>query len=172
MGASYAPRRAFGHWGAFGAALRICLRLQNVYFVWCAFFPPAPSRSVAVAFGAALWAALVGAHTAAAYFFCRCPFSVIFFASPLDTRLALCYTHRRSDGGRMPRPHLLYHKRPGLVKPRSFVFSRVPWQDPPTTLGFGLVEGGRGVCFASGAMLCGLAGASRLGRPAFGARRL
>lgn len=126
-----------GGFGVGGCAY--ALRLQNDCFVWLrAPFPPRALAVAALAFGGlrcALFAGLLRLVCALrrVYFFCT-PFTLFFLPAPLDTRLSLCYNHRRTDGGSCLTA-LLYHKKTGLVKPRLFVFppSRA-WQDPPTTL--------------------------------------
>ena len=126
-----------GGFGVGGCAY--ALRLQNDCFVWLrAPFPPRALAVAALAFRrlalrSVRGAAAVGVRTAAIALFLQ-TFHFIFLPAPLDTRLSLCYNHRRSDGGSCLTA-LLYHKKTGLVKPRLFVFppSRA-WQDPPTTL--------------------------------------
>lgn len=163
-----------GGFGVGGCAY--ALRLQNDCFVWLrAPFPPRALAVAALAFGGlrcALFAGLLRLVCAQrrVYFFCK-PFNLFFLPAPLDTRLSLCYNHRRSDRVRLDRFHFITNRR-GLSSPVYLFFSALRVARPPDHPVFGLVEGGRGVCLAVALCCVGRLSAAPRSRLAFGAGRL
>ena len=163
--------------GGFGRGVGACaLRLQNDCFVWLCAPVSAPRPRDRCARLAAACAALCSrgccgwcAHSGGCTFLHT--FHFIFLPAPLDTRLSLCYNHRRTDGVRLDRFHFIT-KRRDLSSPVFLFFLPCAWQDPPTTLIIGLVEGGRGVCLAVALCCVGRARAAPRSRLAFGAGRL
>lgn len=82
------------------------------------FARPSPPRALAVAalafrrlaLRSVRGAAAVGVRTAAIALFLQ-TFHFIFLPAPLDTRLSLCYNHRRTDGVRLDRFHFITKER-------------------------------------------------------------
>lgn len=103
-----------GGFGVGGCAY--ALRLQNDCFVWLRAPVSAPrprgrcARLRRLALRSVRGAAAVGVRTAAGVLFCT-PFTLFFLPAPLDTRLSLCYNHRRTDGVRLDRFHFITKER-------------------------------------------------------------
>lgn len=163
--------------GALGAAAAHmpCAYKTTVLY---GFARPSPPRALAVAalalrrlaLRSVRGAAAVGVRTAAIALLLQ-TFHFIFLPAPLDTRLSLCYNHRRTDGVRLDRFHFIT-KRRDLSSPVFLFFSALRVARPPDHPVFGLVEGGRGVCLAVALCCVGWARAAPRSRLAFGAGRL
>ena len=103
--------------GGFGRGVGACaLRLQNDCFVWLCAPVSAPRPRDRCARLAAACAALCSrgccgwcAHSGGCTFLHT--FHFIFLPAPLDTRLSLCYNHRRTDGVRLDRFHFITKRR-------------------------------------------------------------
>ena len=103
-----------GGFGVGGCAY--ALRLQNDCFVWLCAPVSAPrprgrcARLRRLALRSVRGAAAVGVRTAAIALFLQ-TFHFIFLPVPLDTRLTLCYNHRRTDGVRLDCFHFITKER-------------------------------------------------------------